>query len=420
MLSFGSSFDFLLRIPPRRKLSFILSSALILSGPVTAVADSGAAGLDDTLNFSFGAGMRYDNNLFRLSDSESPQPFLGTSQKSDWVYSTNAGIKLDKPYSLQRFQLDATLVDNKYRTYSFLDYSAFNYRAAWLWHLTPRVSGILLADQKQVLNNFSDFPNIADKSIQTNQTHLFTIDADIGAGVHVLSGLLDVRSRNSKVFEAVGNYQQEGAEAGIKYVAPSQNWISVVQRETLGKYRDRVLNPAAQLDSGFDQSETEANLSWRLTGKSMIDAKLGYIDRIHDHFSRRDYSGAISRLLWHWTPTGKLQFDLSLSRNLHSFQEAANSYFVADTLSVSPIWNYSAKTRFRFKYDYSDRDYRGAIAPTTKLRRDRVQSLLFSADWQATRKILVSGMLQRDRRNSNTDSFDYDSNAVSINAQFLF
>ncbi len=152
----------------------------------------------------------------------------------------------------------------------------------------------------------------------------------------------------------------------------------------------------------------------------MIDAKLGYIDRIHDHFSRRDFSGAISRLLWHWTPTGKLQFDLSLSRNLHSFQEAANSYFVADTLSVSPIWNYSAKTRFRFKYDYSDRDYRGAIAPTTKLRRDRVQSLLFSADWQATRKILVSGMLQRDRRNSNTDSFDYDSNAVSINAQFLF
>lgn len=399
----------------RRRLSLVPFSALLALAAATASAEPQATSSSDTqsldtFNFALGAGMRYDDNLFRLSGSE----------KSDTIYTTNAGIKIDKPYAQQRFQLDAGLIDNKFRSNDFLDYTAFNYRAAWLWHLTPNVSGILLADQNQVLNNFADFRNTQDKSIQTNQTRLFTIDGLIGGGVHLLGGLLDVRSRNSKTFEQVGDYRQDGFELGVKYVAPSENWISIMRREFKGDYRGRVLDPVAQLDTGFDQSETEANLGWRVTGKSEIDAKLGYVDRVHDHFSQRDYSGSVGRLLYRWTPTGKLQLNLSLTRNLFSFQEDVNSYFVADTFSISPIWQYSPKTTLRLKYDYSDRDYRGAIVPTAEMRQDKVQSLLFSADWQATRTLLLTGTLQHDRRSSNIDGFDYDSNAAGINAQLLF
>lgn len=398
----------------------ILFASLLLLNPAVYAAEPQQAENTDTFSFALGGQVKYDDNLFRLSDSEDPQPFLGRSQKSDWITTVNAGIKIDKPYSLQRFQLDAMVLENKYRTYDFLDYSAFNYRAAWLWSVTPRINGILLAEQKQELNSFSDFRSISEKSIQTNQTRLFTIDGDIGAGVHLLGGLLDVRSRNSETFNEVGDYQQDGAEAGVKYVARSQNWISIVQRETNGEYRGRALDPVAQLDSGFDQSETEANLSWRLTGNSAIDAKLGYLDRQHDHFSQRDYSGTIGRVLYRWTPTDKLQLNLSLSRNLFSFQEDINSYYVADTFSVSPIWKYSPKTTLRVRYDYSDRDYRGAIVPTAELRQDKVHSLLFATDWQATRKLTVTGTLQHDQRSSNIDGFDYDANAASINAQILF
>lgn len=404
-----------LRHNPFRQLNPVLLSALILLPATAAAADpqtAPAASAEDldTLNFVFGAGVRYDDNLFRSSGSE----------KSDLAYSANAGIKIDKSYSLQRFQLDAMLIDHKYRTHDFLDYTAFNYRAAWLWSLTPRINGILLAEQNQVLNNFADFRNASEKSIQTNQTRLFTVDGLVGGGVHLLGGLLDVRSRNSETFNEVGDYRQDGIELGVKYVAPSENWISVVQRETEGDYRGRALDPVAQLDTGFDQSETEANLSWRLTGKSAIDARLGYVDREHDHFSQRDYSGTVGRVLYRWTPTGKLQLNLSVSRNLFSFQEDANSYYEADTFSVSPIWKYSPKTTFRMKYDYSDRDYHGAIVPTAEMRQDQVQSLLFAADWQATRKILVTGSLQHDRRDSNVDGFDYDANSASINLQLLF
>lgn len=424
MTSFGSAVD-ALKHKPGRSLDPVVSggllfSSLLLLAPAVHAAEPQQPEAADTFSFALGGQLKYDSNLFRLDDSEDPEPFLGRSQKSDWITTTNAGIKIDKPYSLQRLQLEAQVYDNRYSTYDFLDYTAFNYRAAWLWSVTPRINGILLAEQKQELNSFSDFRSINQKSIQTNQTRLFTIDGDIGAGVHLLGGLLDVRSRNSETFDEVGDYQQDGAEAGIKYVAPSQNWISIVQRETNGEYRGREIDPVAQLDSGFDQSETEANLSWRLTGNSAFDAKLGYLDREHDHFSERDYSGAIGRLLYRWTPTGKLQLNLSLSRNLFSFQENTNSYYVADTFSVSPIWSYSDKTTLRLRYDYSDRDYRGAIVPTSEMREDKVHTLLLSTEWHATRKWVVTGTLQHDRRSSNIDDFDYDANAATVNAQFLF
>jgi len=373
----------------------------------------------DTLNFIVGGQVRYDSNLFRLSGSEDPEPALGRSQKSDIIYTTNAGIRIDKPYSLQRFVVEAMVVDNRFKTYDFLDYTAFNYSAAWHWHLTPRITGVLLAEQKQEMNSFAEFRE-TEKNVQTSNVRLFTVDGDLGGGFHAIGGLLDVRARNSKTFDAVGDYQQDGFEFGGKYIAPSQNWISLLQRETDGEYRGRALDPVAQLDSGFDQSETEANMFWRFTGKSSIDAKLGYVKREHDHFDDRDYSGMVGRLLYRWDITDKTQLNVSVSRNLYSYQEAENSYYIAETFSISPVWEYSPKTTFRARYDYSDREYRGAIVSIPELRDDQLQVFLLAADWKATRNIIVTGALQRDKRSSNFEDFDYNATSASINAQFLF
>ncbi|HSI22031.1 MAG TPA: XrtB/PEP-CTERM-associated polysaccharide biosynthesis outer membrane protein EpsL [Methylophilaceae bacterium] len=373
----------------------------------------------DTLNFILGGQVRYDSNLFRLSGSEDPEPTLGRSQKSDIIYTTNAGIRIDKPYSLQRFVVEAMVVDNRFKTYDFLDYTAFNYSAAWHWNLTPRITGVLLAEQKQEMNSFAEFRE-AEKNVQTSNVRLFTVDGDLGGGFHAIGGLLDVRARNSKTFDAVGDYQQDGFEVGGKYVASSQNWISLLQRETDGEYRGRELDPVAQLDSGFEQSETEANMFWRFTGKSSIDAKLGYLKREHDNFDDRDYSGMVGRLLYRWDITDKTQLNVSVARNLYSYQEAENSYYIAETFSISPVWEYSPKTTFRARYDYSEREYRGAIVSIPELRDDRLQMFLLAADWKATRNIIVTGALQRDKRSSNFEDFDYNATSASINAQFLF
>lgn len=388
---------------------------LLMSMPIKGMADT-----DDSLNFVAGAGFRYEDNLFRLPDSVDTSALPDKLYKSDQIYSANAGIKIDKPYAQQRFQLDFLATENKFQNNGFLDNTSFNYRAAWLWHLTPHISGTLLMDQEQQMANFADFRSFNDRNVQTNQVRVFNVDGEVGGGVHLIGGLLDVRSRNSQTFTAVGNYVQRGVELGVKYLAPSDSWVSLVQREFQGEYRGRVLDPLAQLDTGFEQNETEAQLNWKLTGKSTIDARLGYVDRNHDHFSQRDYDGMVGKFEYQWAPTGKLQLNASLARNLFSFQEDTNSYYIADTLSIGPVWKVTAKSTLKAHYDYSERDYRGAIVPVASLRQDKVQSFVLGADWQATRDILFSGTLQHDIRNSNVNNFDFSANIIDITAQLLF
>jgi exopolysaccharide biosynthesis operon protein EpsL len=397
--------------------SIVIQALVTVSLSAPAWADE-----QDALNFSAGAAVMFDDNLFRLPDSE----------KSDRILTTNAGIKIDKPYSLQRFQVDANLVDNRYDSYSYLDYTAFNYRAAWLWQLTPNIKGTISADQKQVLNSFADFLGFNNqltrtRNIQTNENRIFDVDALIGGGWHLLGGVSELRSRNSVAFDAVGDFIQAGANIGIKYVAPSENSIALVQRAYNGDYQGRVLDVANQFDTGFRQRETEAQLQWRLTGKSLIDARLGYVDREHDNFSSRDYDGATGRLAYNWQPTGKLAITTSLARNIYSFQQAFNSYYVADTFAISPTWHVTAKTSLNLRYDFSHRDYRGAIDPLAEHRKDNVQSLMLSADWKPLRTVTVTGALRHEMRSSSFDNansvngdLEYDANSATISAQLLF
>ena len=119
----------------------------------------------DVLNVVAGASLTQDNNVFRLPDDASPAP--GFSTKSDRISVGYAGVRIDKPYGQQRFQLDATGTYTRYNTFSFLDFGAFDYRGAWLWHLTPRVSGTLSAERKQALVPFTDFQSF-ERNVYSN------------------------------------------------------------------------------------------------------------------------------------------------------------------------------------------------------------------------------------------------------------
>ncbi len=403
----------------------IIVVAACSSSPVWADAE-------DALNFSLGATASWEDNLFRLANSTNTTAALGKPQRSDQIITTNAGVKFDKTYSLQRVQLEAEAIDNRYKTFDYLNYTAFNYRAAWLWHLTPNVSGTLKADRQQVLNNFSDYLDsnnlpIRRRSIQTNESRVFDVDALVGGGWHLLGGALELRSRNSEAFNAVGDYVQTEGNFGTKYVSLSENSITLLERISKGTYQGRVADPVNQLDSGFDQNESEARLNWRLSGKSLIDGRLSYLTRKHDNFSSRNYSGVTGRLVYLWTPTGKLSFNTSVSRNLLSFQQATNSYYVDDTFSIGPVWQFAAKTSLRFNFDYSQRNYYGPITPVAALRKDKVRTFLIAADWKPTRTVTVTGAVQREARSSNFNNpaavggdLTYDANSATISTRVVF
>lgn len=391
--------------------------ALACAMPGTLHANTG-----DALNFIVGTSATYDDNLFRLAPGRAV-PVPGQTSRSDMIYTTYAGIRVDKTYGLQRFQADLTATRYEYQTYDFLSFSAVDYRAAWLWSLTPRLTGSIFADRIEKPTNYSDFNSQNRKNIQTNETRGVLADWLVGGAWHLTGGIYQTNLKNSAAFTAVGSYVQDTAEAGIKYVSPARNSIALVHRESTGEYSNRSLGPAL-LDTNYTQSETELQSMWQISGHSSLNAKLAYLERSHKNYSQRDYAGAIGALNYRWNPTEKLQFTLATGRNMLSYQETtadySSSYYVIDYITLSPAWMLTEKTTLRLQLDTSKRDYRGAVTAAALSREDTIRTAQFSIAWRPTQTINITSYLTHEQRSTNLPGQSYHDNIVGVAATVQF
>jgi exopolysaccharide biosynthesis operon protein EpsL len=381
-----------------------------------ARADSG-----DTLNFLVGTTIRNEDNLFRLASSVDPLVAVGKETRADQVRVGYAGIQLDKAYSQQQLHLDVTATTYRYRTFGRLNFDAFDYAGSWKWHLTQRLSGTLSMDHKQTQANFSDSTNYGGNNTNTSENRRADVDWWLHGSWHLTAGATQTSSTNSQLNTAQDSFRQRGGDAGVRYVAESGSTITLLARQARGEYAGRTLNAVTLTDTGFDQTDAEAQVNWLASGESTVNGRLTRLDRRHHNFARRDYQGTAGRLDYTWTPTGKLQFKLSAARDIASYQEATNSYYVNDGLTLAPIWKISEKTALRASLGRSQRDYLGgATAPPAVARQDQIRSAQLNFDWAPMRALSLSASLQRDSRSSGNQNLGFVANAAGVTAQLSF
>ena len=407
-----------------------LSALLGLLGLLgMALGTAARADAEDPFNVLVGASLTHDDNLFRLASSTDPQLVLGQSSQSDWITTASLGLRIDKPWSLQRLQLDATATHYRYRNFSYLNFDGFDYRAAWLWELTPRLTGRLTADREESLNSYSDYrSSYTVRNTRTSENRHFDADWWLHGSWHVLGGVAEYQQRNGQLYAADSGYRLLSAEAGGKYVAESGSSVSLLGRNGRGDYLDRNVGPTSLYDNRFDQHEAEVRAIWLVSGKSTLDSRIAHVERKYEHLGNLDYSGTTGRLDYRWTPTGKLQVAVVAARDISSYQEYIpgiynSSYYVADSLSIAPIWAVGAKTSLRLKYDQSQRNFHGELSPgsaATQQRTDKPRTLLLGLDWAPTRTLSLSGSLQWDRRSSSITGLDYNEASAAFTAQLVF
>jgi len=394
-----------------------LIGLVLLMGAGTVFADA-----QDTLNLTVGASLMHDDNLFRLSSDANPQALLGTSQKSDTIRVTTVGLKFAKDYSLQRFELEASLVDYRYKTFDYLDFTASNYAAAWRWALTPRFKGNFTRNRTEALNSFTDYNNYKQQNIRTTTNTRFDGDFELGAAVHLIGGIAQNEYTNSKIFLAEGDSTYDSADFGLRYVFRSGASVSLVRRQGNGDYTNRNQPiPTGLYDNGFEQSDTELRVNWPFTAKTRFEARIAHTEREHDHYDQRDYDGTIGNFSVNWDVTAKTRVTASVSRELTSYQTLYSSYYQTDRFVIAPYWQISAKTGLRLRYDYSERDYLGAIAATSfNDRKDTIKLGSIALEWAPYSNTLISAAVQNEKRSSNKPGQDYDSTMGTLSAQITF
>jgi exopolysaccharide biosynthesis operon protein EpsL len=404
--------------------------------PLTLTAQYAAARPGDTLNLSVGSTLMYDSNVFRLSPVIDPVPFLGQSTKSDQVITSTAALTLNKVYSMQRFDFNGSIVDNRYNNFDFLNFIGKNYTAAWHWFLTPYFHGTLSSGHREALNNFANltgFVNSANRNLRTDDNYRFDAVLEITRSWHIVGGVSHTTVKNSRLTIQDFDNKVLTVEGGIRYALPSGSSLTYKVRSGEGNFFKREQPISSSLfDTRFHDMEHGLQLIWPLTGKTSIEARIAHLARKHDHFPQRDFSGVIGNFDFNWSVTDKTRVTATWARELGNFQTAVNfqlpqfqtfssSYVATNRFSLTPVWQISSKTALRLRYDYINRDFLGAVVSLPgDNRSDTQHSGMVAFDWQPVDVLFLSAMLQRDHRSSNLRTFEFDNTAVSITARLNF
>lgn len=373
----------------------------------------------DAFNVNANFTSMRDNNLFRLPSSVDPKD-VGLSSRSDTINVTSLDLSLDRRFSLQRVIAKVSLVDTRYQTNDYLDFRALNYDAKWLWAVGLRWDGELSFDRKEALNSFSDYRNFQQRNVRTTENERFNANYWFHSSWAVVGGVFRTSLTNEQPFLAESDYTGVGYNLGMRYRPASGNILTARFSRLDGEYTKRDFNVVNQSDNGFTEDVYSLDMNWQASGKSFVRGRLGYLDRQHDHFDQRDYSGVIGNLDYTYAYTGKGSVTLGYKRELSSFQQLTTSYYTLDEINLSGRWLATSKLSTLTRFGYGRRDYDGSIVnlpASFDQRRDLYSRLGFEVTYQPARWFQMTAGISFENRNvNNNDLQDYKDRTGFITA----
>lgn len=392
-------------------------AGLLTAAGLTA-ASSAWANSGDSLQFSARHEVFYDNNLFRVSPDR--QLSTADSDTSDTINTTTLGVRYDKQYSLQRIEVDARLVNQRYSRFGYLDFAALDYRANWHWSATPRIRGNLVADRTTRSNSYSDVSNVSARNLRRDDTLRLNGEADLGAALRLIGAIGQRRQSNEQVVLQDRDAKVRSVLGGLRYVYPSGSYIGYGIRESRGEYLNRAAESGLPTD--FRQTTHEIDGVWRLSGKTQISGTLSYVRRVHSNAGFRDFSTPLAELRVRWMPTGKLRLDAELEQAYTVTQTDYASYAVGRSISLVPSWAATAHTTVRLQLQHREQDYRGglSISPLPAHRNDITRLARLALDWQPREAVLLTVQVQTEHRSSSYTDFNYSTHGVSLAGQLRF
>jgi exopolysaccharide biosynthesis operon protein EpsL len=345
---------------------------------------------------------------------------LVESPQSDTIGTGYFGLRLDKPYAQQRLQLDATATAYRYDRFSYLDFNALDYRAAWLWHLTPRVSGSLRASRTETPTQFQDQVGF-QRNVRTTESYGFDVDGLVSGGWHVVAGLGHASSEGENtVVQNQPTYRQDSVEAGVKYLFKSGSHGTVLWRRNEGDQDDRFQNgvvvPGA---NDYVQDDFEARGSWLVSAKSTLAGRVTYLDRRYDEAPLRNFSGTAGAISYRWHPSSKVSVGLSATRAIEPWQSLFSAYRTRNVFSLVPSWQATVKMSVSGGVIRAYDDYPTAVAGLPD-RKDTTDHAFVGAEWTPLRSLSINASVLREVRSSNVPFEEYNTTIGQIGAAFAF
>lgn len=394
----------------------LLPAALLLCAGAPAWAQ-----IQDNVKLNAGYALQSDSNLFRLPAGAALGALIGRPSAAEQIGISTLGFKLNQEFSLQRLELDLSLIDYRYQNFNYLSFTAQNYAAAWHWGLTPRLRGTLSSERKQTLNSYADFQGLQQRNQRSNRHTRFDATHELDGRWQVIGGAARASQTNQQALIAEGDYTMQSLELGLRRSFDSGSTLDYTRKNTSGNYLKRVLPSTGLFDSDFRQTDNELKAHWVISANSTASLSAAHIRRTHPHYPQRNYSGLNTGAHLNWSLSGKSALAAGWSRELASYQTSSSNYRQTERVYLDPSWQVSPKTLLRLRHEVAWRLY--LDSPTglaTSQRRDTTRDTTLSFDWQPYPYVTLGVALQSARRDSNLAGLDYESRMATASAQFSF
>lgn len=379
------------------------------------VLGTASAQTSDGLTLRAGHTLSHDDNLFRLPDGVEPQAALGRSTASETVGISTLGASYARDFSLQRLELDVSLVDYRYRNYSRLDLLATNYDLTWRWSVTPRLHGTLVTERDESVNTFDDTSVLARGNQRVRRYQGFDALYELDGVWRLVGGIQSTRNQNEQPLVGEDSYVSRSADVGLRFEALSGSSVTARLRNGSGNTFNGAALAATLRDTDFKQREHVLDIRWLATDKTSVDLNLVRLNRTHARLASRDYSGTNSALSVRWAATAKTLWTLQWASDLSSYQTANASYSRNERLTASYLWQIAARTNLQVSVSESRRRYLGAPpgqAPDPQ--RDTTRDASVGLRWIATRNLSFNASLQHTQRNSNRPGLAFSSTQAVV------
>lgn len=359
-------------IPPRIRGRSLLAAAIASLGaaaaqaqlpPPTPPAPPATAPEPQAWSAGVSQTFTHESNLFRLSDGDASQ-----GERGDWVSITGLNLGLNQGFGRQRLRGQATLQHNRYSEHDELDSTGHDLRLVLDWETAGQLSGDLGAQlAKRQYRYGLDSVGVYDGRNDESTRSVFFHGRLGGMGLWALQfGAEALRRDYSAAAFAVQELSQRSVEAGVGW-RPSPDLTGTLLARHTRVERDDITQgdpPVTLVGDDITRNDAEATLAWQASGASRFEARLTRSQEEHAVFDDRGFwTGSLA---WLWVPSGKLSFATRVLRD--------TAGQTGEALNADPqLPTVSANDQLRTAFEWT-------------------------ANWQATSKILLQGTAQWSRR----------------------
>lgn len=397
-----------LRCPPRAGLA----AGWVLLGLVAA--GPACAALSDTFTPFIGVSYGYDDNLFRLPDSE--------AVVSDTIKSTVAGLAFERPLGRQRFSGSAKVSKVGFTRYDSLDYNGKDANLTWLWELGNHLQGQVGATYTETLTSFSDFRS-TERNIRSARGQFAEANWRFHPSFRLHSRYSSDKYDYSLSSQSYLDRQEDRGELGVDYLAPSGSSVGLQLRRTKGEYPHPLSIGGLTDNENFTQNEVQLKVGWLFSGITQLQFLGGRVRRSHDAYSGRDTSGTNGRLDVTWSPRAALKLAGAAWREFQPFEGSSYAtYNLSKGASVSATWEISSKLQAQASVRSNRREIAGVVLLGTELvGRDRTRNSTLGLNYAPLRNVQL-GLSVFDERRSGASIFatPYRAKGATLNANVQF